>query len=78
MSTYCRPEKHRVQVRGGIEGDGSDGGDGDEDGKSHQFLPQSRALNFSVDPYSRSLGNSSSTRSRAQTGAGGASYNRLV
>ncbi len=45
MTTYCRPAKYRVQVGGKIEGDGSDGGDGDKNGKFRQFLKQQGALN---------------------------------
>ncbi|PBK79048.1 hypothetical protein ARMGADRAFT_775232 [Armillaria gallica] len=47
---YCEQGQHRVQAGGGIERDGDDRGDGDEDA-----------------PYSLSLDNSPSTRSRAQT-----------
>ncbi len=53
--------------RGGIEGDVNDRGDGDEDGKSRQFLKQRQTLKPSSAPYSLSLNNSLSTRSRAPT-----------
>ncbi len=35
-SSCCKQGQHRVQVVGGIEGDGDNRGDGDEDGESCQ------------------------------------------
>ncbi len=53
----------RVQAGAGIEGDGDD----KEGGKSRQFFKQRQTLKLSSPPYSLSLDNSSSTRSRTPT-----------
>ncbi len=67
MNRRTASKVSRVQPGEGIEGDGDDRGDGGEDGKSCQFLKQRQTLKPSSAPYSLSLDNSPSTRSRAST-----------
>ncbi len=51
---HRRASKVWVQVEG-IEGDGCNGGDGDEDGKFRQFHKQHRALKPSLARFSSLL-----------------------